>query len=415
MDKPRYWLLAAFVAAPLLIALTADRSELLRPQPPELRADASLTVISGRDSGGGTLREAIAAAARHPGRVRIVVHPARIALLSPLPPLVNADGVVLDAAASRCELDAAAIGDIPALQVTSPGSTISGLRVRNARDAAILVGAPRVTLRDVAVHDSADGVVLSGARSAVIERSLFERNTNGIRIDGTSPGATIRGCTFRRHDGAGIWAVSGTPNAAAALRIENNTFHGDRVSIVAVNLGAILTKNDIRGAVENGIYVMQGRTVVRSNRILGGAGGGILGDRADNLLLEQNEIDHNASVGIMVRSCRNATVQRNLVYANAYGIASIFGDRGAPNVIADNLVMSHRIDGVFIIGSSPLLRANRLLQNGGAAARVLDFVPWDGPRIASGPRFDANTFTGNKLNVAVRGEYRPKREPEAAR
>jgi parallel beta-helix repeat protein len=179
-----------------------------------------------------------------------------------------------------------------------------------------------------------------------------------------------------------------------------------------VNLGATIARNDIRGAVENGIYLMQSRSAVRSNRILGGAAGGILADRADNVRIEQNEIDHNASVGILVRSSRNAGVQRNVVYANAYGIASIFGDRGAPNVIAENLVMNHRVDGVFIVGSSPLLRANRLLQNSGAAARVLDFVPWDAPRIASDPRFDANTLTGNTVNAAVRGEYRPKRERE---
>lgn len=412
MAEKRYWALAAFVAAPLLIALTASRSESLRPQPPELRADATLEVISGRDRGGGTLREAITTAARHPGRVRIVIRPTRITLQSPLPPLVNADGIVLDASASRCELDASAIGDIPALRITSPNTTISGLRIRHARDAAILVAAPRATLRDVAVRDSADGIVLAGARGTVIERSLFERNTNGVRIEGNSPGAIVRGCTFRNHDGAGVWAVSGVRNDAPVLRIENSAFRDDRTSIVVVNLGANVTRNDIRGAVENAMYLMQSRSAVRSNRILGGAAGGILADRSDNVRVEQNEIDHNAAVGIMIRSSRNAGVQRNVVYANAYGIASIFGDRGAPNVIAENLVMNHRIDGVFIVGSSPLLRANRLLQNAGAAARVLDFVPWNGPRIASDPRFDANTLTGNSLNAAVRGEYRPKRERE---
>ncbi|HEY0140210.1 MAG TPA: right-handed parallel beta-helix repeat-containing protein [Thermoanaerobaculia bacterium] len=413
MGNRRYWALAAFIAAPLLIALTASRSESLRPDPPELRADAALEVISGRDSGGGTLREAITTAARHQGRVRIVVRASRITLLSPLPPLVNADGVVLDATISRCELDASAIGDIPALQITSPNTTVSGIRIRNARGAAILVRAPRATIRDVVIRDSADGIVLSGARGSFVERSTFERNTNGVRVDGSSPGTIIRGCTFRNHDGAGIWAVSGVRNDAPALRVENNTFRDDRISIVVVNLGATVQKNDIRGAVENGVYLMQSRSAVRSNRIVGGTAGGILADRADNVRIEQNEIDHNASVGIMVRSSSNAGVQRNVVYANGYGIASIFGDRTAPNVVADNLVMNHRVDGVFIVGSSPLLRANRLLQNGGAAARVLDFVPWDAPRIASDPRFDTNTFTGNALNSAVRGEYRPKREQGA--
>jgi hypothetical protein len=413
MAETRYGALAAFVAAPLLIALTASWSARLRPQPPDLRADASLDVMSGRDTGGGTLREAIITAARHKGRVRIVINPARITLLSPLPPLVNADGIVLDASASHCELDASAIGDVPALQVTSPDVTISGLRIRNARASAIAVSAPGATMRDVTIRDSANGILLASARGALVERSLFERNTNGVRIEGASSGATIRGCTFRRHDGAGVWAVNAVRNDAPALRVENNSFRDDRTSIVVVNLGATITGNQIRGALENGIYVMQSRSTIRSNRILGGSAGGILADRADNVRIEQNEIDHNANVGILVRASRNAGVQRNVVYANAYGIASIFGDGGAPNIIADNLVMNHRIDAVFIVGSSPLLRSNRLLQNGGAAARVLDFVPWTGPRIASDPRFDANTFTGNALNAAVRGEYRTKQERES--
>lgn len=414
MADRRYWTLGAFIAVPLLIALTARRAESLRPEPPELRADASLAVISGRDAGGGTLREALATAARHDGRVRITIQARHITLLSPLPPLVNADGIALDALASRCEIDASGIGDVPALQVMAAGSTISGLRIANARNAGILVRTRGVAMRDVAVRGSNDGVVIAGAAGTLIERSLFERNTNGVRVDGTSAGTTIRGCTFRGQDGAGIWAVSGG-RTAAVLRIENNRFHDDRVSIVAVNVAAAVTKNEIRGAAENAIFVMQSRSLLRGNRILGGAGGGILGERSDNLLVESNEIDHNAGVGIMVRSCRNSTVQRNVVYANGYGIASIFGDPGAPDVIADNTAMTNRIDGVFVVGSSPLLRTNRLLQNGSAGARVLDFVPWSGPRVASDPRFTGNTMRGNKYDDAVRGEYHPKREPEAAR
>ena len=309
------------------------------------------------------------------------------------------------------EIDAAAIGQTPAIRIVAPNTTISGLRIGNSRDAAILILAPRATIRDVAVHDSEKGVVLSGARAATLERSVFERNTYGVRIEGTSPGATIRGCTFVRHDGAGIWAVSGVRGDAPVVRIENNTFRDDRISIVLVNLAGFVTQNDIRGALENGIYLMQSRSAVRANRILGGAAGGILGERADDVRIEQNEIDHNKGVGVLIRSSRNATVQGNVIYANAYGLASIFGDSGAPNVLAGNLVMNQNVDGVFIVGGSPLLRANRLLQNGGAAARVLDYVPWSGPRIVSNPRLDVNTLTGNGINAAVRGEYRPKREP----
>jgi hypothetical protein len=267
----------------------------------------------------------------------------------------------------------------------------------------------------VAVRVSADAIVLAAARGALVERAVLDRNTNGVHLDDTSPGAVIRGCTFRRHDAAGIWAVAAAARPGAAIRIENNAFRDDRVAAVIANVGASLTGNDIRGALENGIYAMQSRAVLRSNRILGGAGSGILADRADGLLLDRNEIDHNASVGILIRSSRAAAVQNNVIYANAYGIADVFGDRAAPDVITGNLVTENRLDGVFLIGSSPLLRGNRLLQNGASAARVLDFVPWSGPRIPSDPRFDANVLRGNRLDLAVKGEYRPRREQEGSR
>jgi parallel beta-helix repeat protein len=412
MARQRYAALAAFVAAPLVVALTARRWESIRPQAPELRADASLTVISSRDSGGGSLREAIVAAARQDGRVRITIVAKRITLLSPLPPLVNAAGVIVDASDSRCEIDARGIGNTPALQITAPRTTILGLRIRNARDAAMLVRADGALLRDVAISDSADGVVLAGARGTVVERSLFEHNGNGVRVDGTSSGAAIRGCTFRRHDGAAIWAVAAT-SSGSVLRIESNAFDGDRVSIVLVNLAAALTKNTIHGAIENAMYILQSRAAIRTNRVLGGAGSGIVADRADGLLLDHNEIDHNAIAGVMIRSCRNAALQNNTIYSNAYGIATIFGEAGAPNVLSGNLVMNNTVDGVFVVGSSPLLRTNRLLHNGGAAARVLDYVPWTGPRVVSDPRFDGNVLTGNRLNAAVRGDYRQPRPAES--
>jgi hypothetical protein len=197
------------------------------------------------------------------------------------------------------------------------------------------------------------------------------------------------------------------------LRIESNAFDGDRVSIVLVNLAAALTKNTIHGAIENAMYILQSRAAIRTNRVLGGAGSGIVADRADGLLLDHNEIDHNAIAGVMIRSCRNAALQNNTIYSNAYGIATIFGEAGAPNVLSGNLVMNNTVDGVFVVGSSPLLRTNRLLHNGGAAARVLDYVPWTGPRVVSDPRFDGNVLTGNRLNAAVRGDYRQPRPAES--
>jgi parallel beta-helix repeat protein len=178
-----------------------------------------------------------------------------------------------------------------------------------------------------------------------------------------------------------------------------------------INVPGLITGNEIQQDRESGIYLFGSRSVVRQNRIHGSAIG-LVADSSQGAIIEQNEIDGAGQVGLLVRNSRNTLVLRNRLYSNAYGVAAVFGSPPNPDVFDDNLVLANRFDGLFIVGASPLIRHNDVLDNRGAAARVLDFVPWEGPRVVAQPRLESNTFRANLVNEAVRGEYRPRREEE---
>jgi parallel beta-helix repeat protein len=389
----------------------------LRPWAPEQRIGARFFVTSPNDAGPGSLREAIFAADRSIERAVIVMRSDHVTLKSPLPPLVNPKGVVIDAQEARSEIDARGVVGAPVLEVRSPNSLVEGLKIRKAAGMAVLVRARGVRLRDVEITDSAEGVTLAeGASDVVVEGSRFERNGTGITVPPDSPNVAIRSSHFAHHDQAAVWAVS--PQASGSsegLVVSNNQFEDDRISVVLIHRAARIERNEFRRAREAAVYVMGDGAVVRGNRTREGAGLGIFADETQGVLIEQNELDHNAAVGIIVRSGGGTVVQRNRVYENGYGIAMVFGEKARPNLVADNLLFAQTQDAVFIVGGSPLVRDNRALQNRVAGLRILDFVPREGPRLAAEPLLQDNVLQNNSLDAPVRGEYRPPPAEEPVR
>src|SRR5262245_14514770 len=67
-----------------------------RPLPPERLATRLFRVTTAADSGPGSLRDAVFAADKVTGRARILIEVPRVVLETPLPPLVNPFGVVLE-------------------------------------------------------------------------------------------------------------------------------------------------------------------------------------------------------------------------------------------------------------------------------------------------------------------------------
>ena len=380
-----------------------------RPRPTELAADRTIAVITSRDSGPGSLRDAIFAAAESSERVRIEIRPRRIELRSPLPAIVNPRGVVFDAEASDARIDARRVGQVAVLNVAAPNTVISGLAIEHCGAQGILVQAEGVRLSNVELVDCAEGVRLaSSAQDAIIEDSRFRQNGTGIALTDRAT-AIIRRNYFWRHDQAGIWLVNERSREnAVPIQILSNEFEQDRIGVVAIHIPVVLQRNEFRGARESALYLMGRGAVVRQNRVRNGSSIGIFADSTEAVVMEGNEMDRN-TIGLLLRSSRNSLTRRNRIHSNAYGVAVVFGDAGSSNLLTDNLITSQTYDGLYVVGASPILRANVAVRNQQAALRILDFIPLRGPIVPAAPLLQSNRFQANLLDEPVKGVYR---EPE---
>jgi len=376
-----------------------------------------ILVTTPNDAGPGSLREAIFAADRADRAATIVFRTPRVVLTTALPPLVNPHGVHLDSGSNEIDIDARAQTGDSVIEIRSPGTVVEGLRIRGASGAALLIRAPRVQVRRVTITESSDGVTLAdGSSDVLVENSQFEGNGTGLVVDGVVPGVVVRNNRFARHEHAAIRALTAAPSAAATsagLLIRANTFDEDRVSLVLIHLGARVELNSFRRARESAMFLMGRGITVRGNRMRDSAGIGIFADDTEDALIEDNEVDHHAAVGVLVRSGSGTVAQNNRVYGNGYGIAIVFGDGARPHVVRGNLLIGQTQDALYVVGGSPLIQGNRALRNRVAAMRILEFVPLSGPRLPSVPHLADNVFLDNLLNAPVYGQYVVSRpEPE---
>ncbi len=389
-----------------------------RPLSPELRAAQEFQVTSTADRGTGSLREAIFAADSANQRARIIFRANRVVLQSPLPPLVNPLGIIVEAGGVMPEIDASGIGFGPVFDVSAPNSAISNIQVNNAPEQAVLVRAEGLRVLNLKTDNCDVGLyVAEGIKYLVIENSTFDRNRIGIWLATPGPEAIVRSNKFSANKEAAIWAVRRSElnfPQASKFEVKGNQFDGDRISLVLGNVPALIENNEFVKARDTAVYLLGQGAVVRENRIRNGAGTGVTADSTEGAVIENNEVDHNQALAILVRASRNALIQRNHVYKNGYGIAFVLGQRAGPNVAADNVLLSQQLDGIIVIGDSPILRGNRSANNTLAGLRILDFLPLDSGRVVSNPFLDNNTLAENKFNEPVRGEYRvtrPKKNP----
>ncbi len=388
-----------------------------RPAPLELRAGVEILVTSPNDAGPGSLREAIFAADRAGARARIEIRTAHIALESSLPPLVNPNGVVIDASHVSTEIDARAVPSGPVLDLAAARSVVRGLRIRGAAGPGILVRTSGARLTEVTLVDCDVGVhLVEGAEDLLVESSTFEANGTGVRVAAGASGVSVYNNRFRKQERAAVWAVSpSAPGTASPIVVvRQNRFDEDRISVLLINVPGQVEENQFMRAGEAAIY-LTGPGVVRRNHLQGGGRTGLFADAPDGALIEDNELDHNFAVGILLRRARRTEVLRNRVYENGYGIVVVFGDSRSPAVVADNLVLSQREDGLYVVAASPVLRGNRALANRRAGLRVLDYVPAQGVPVAGNPLLQDNVLRDNGLDAPVRGEYRePRLRQEAS-
>lgn len=393
-----------------LLAILQQSLSTRRPLSAWLRANQDFVVTSAADRGPGSLREAIFAADSAKQRARILLRSNRIVLESPLPPLVNPDGVIVEVDSGTAEIDASHIGFGPVFDIDAPNSDINGVAVSNAPDQAVLVRKSGFRLSNASLVACDVGLYASeGASDLVAENSRFEMNRIGIELSAYNSGTILRNNQFRGHENAAIWAVRGSQREipqSSEVELKGNHFDGDRLSVVLGNFPALVEANEFVKAREAALYLTGRGATVRGNRIRNGAGIGVFAHTSQETVIESNEVDHNHALAVLVRSSSNDVVQKNRLYDNGYGIAFVLGDRQRPNIAADNTLLSQQFDGIILIGDSPVIRGNRLLSNNLAGLRILDFVSLTGNRVVSEPFLGDNALAGNKLNEPIRGEYR---------
>ena len=396
------WVAVAFLGLCLLtLPWLAD----FRLPPVPDRAQDEFRVTTTGDGGLGSLREAIVAANRGPGRTRIVLPPFGIKIETPLPPLVNPAGIVVQGQ-SGTAIDASGLGGGPVLDVIAPGSSLRGFRILRAAGQGILVRSPNVQAEDLTLEACGTGVhVLGGARDLRVTGSRFEANVVGVELEDGVEGARIVDNAFRAHRRAGLWAVSSRDSGRPELVVLRNRFEGDAIGIVAMNVGARIEDNHISGFGDAGVFLSGRENALRNNRVRSGRTYGICAVSSEATVIEGNEADHNRAVGILLKNAFSTVVKANRVYANGFGIVVVFGDVLRPSRVAENLVWQQSFDGMYVIGGSPLVTGNQVRASGGAGIRIDDFEGVRGAVRLAKPLLSENVLERNLFDDPQRGRY----------
>jgi Right handed beta helix region len=380
-----------------------------RQQHPAGQAVGTLTVevTSDADRGPGTLREALFIVAAANGNADVRLKVKSVAPETPLPPLVNPHGVRIIAQQGGTQIDGHALSGGPVLDIAGANTSIEGLQLRNCPGSAILLRATQFRLRASSIESCDVGVdVAENASDVLFERNRFSGDRVGVRFAASTRNAVLVGNTFSNSRDAGVWAVRAEPDArGAALTMRENHFDGDRSGIVAANIAVLIERNEFANAAEAGVHLLGAGAVVRGNHVSGGAGMGIIADTARESVIDNNELDHLGAYGIMVRSSASVLVRANRVHNCGYGLAFVLGDPHRPSTAADNTIIAPQFNGIDVIGDSPILRNNQVLQPRAYALHVTDYEQPDGKRVLAHPTLENNNFRAGTPAVAD-GELR---------
>lgn len=369
-------------------------------EPGQAADSTAINVTSGNDRGPGTLREALFIAASAQGQATITVRVPKITLATVLPPLVSSRGVRLVAAETGAEIDATALPEGPVLDVTGSKVTIEGLRIRNCKEAGILLRAQHFRLQSTTIESCDVGIeVAENASQVQIERNRFANNRVGVRFTASNTDTTVVKNEFSAHRDTGVWAVRGAADSrGGAISIRDNRFTKERIGILAANVLVAIERNELLDSGEMAMQLMGTGAVVRNNRVSGGAGMGIVAENSRGTVIENNEIDGIEAYGIMLKGSADALVRGNRVHNSGYGLAFVVGS--SPSTAIDNTIIEPKFNGIDVIGDSPVLRGNQVLRPRALALKVVDFKPEGGQNVRSQPFLEGNNFDARGTIIA---------------
>jgi parallel beta-helix repeat protein len=410
--------LIAVVVVVLIAALGAVGRwyEVHHAAPEALSSNLAVRVTSGNDRGPGTLREALYIVATAPTAAAIVLEVPRVTLQTPLPPLVNARGIHISTQGRTTEIDARALPSGPVLDVAAANAMIEGLLIRGCPGTAILLRARRFRLSATTVHSCDVGVdVAENATDVLLERNRFVEDRVGIRFAASVTNSAVVGNAFQASRDAGLWAVrSEADNGAAPISVHDNHFRQDHTGMVSGNVALLIERNDLTGEQEAAIHLVGPGAVIRGNTVTGGAAApatgagpsgqdmGIVAENTRGLIIESNEIDGVGAYGILMRNSANALIRANRMHSCAFGMAFVLGNASSPSTAVDNTIIEPRFNGIDVIGDSPILRHNQVVQPHNLALHVENYQPPDGALVRATPFLEGNSFSLSEATVAAR-------------
>ena len=374
------------------------------------RAAGTLTVdvTSPNDLGPGTLREALFIVAAATGKANVLIKTKSITLKTGLPPLMNLHGVRIIGESPGVEIDAQGLADAPVFDVTGDNTSLEGLVLRNCRAAAILLRAAHFHLQSSTIQSCDVGVeVAESASSVLLERNRFANDRVGVRFTAPNRDTVVAGNSFIQDKVAGLWAVRGDAgprgNASArgggTITVRDNHFNGDGSGVVAGNVAILVERNDFANAPNGAVHLVGSGAVIRGNHIGGEAPMGIIAENARDAIIDGNELEHLTAYAIMVRGSANALLRANRVHNCGYGIAFVLGDPAHPSTAVENTIIEPKFNGIDVIGDSPILRRNQVLQPHLFALHVVDFQQPGAQNVRSQPFLEGNNFRADALQV----------------
>jgi parallel beta-helix repeat protein len=355
----------------------------------------TLNVTQGGDRGPGSLREALFAADTANSAAYIVIGVNSITLESALPPIVNPHGIQIEAQPAGVEIDARAVDQAsPVFDINAEHAAISGVTISHCPGSAVLVRAAQFRLSASSIDGCDVGVEIAGNASDVaIERNRFLNNHIGVRFSAWSRDTVIVKNEFNGNSTAGIWLVAAQPHAGVEpISVHVNQFRNGPTGVVVGNIASVLEHNDFDSMREAAIHVVGADAIVRENHISNGAAAGIVVEDAHGGVIQGNQLEHLDGYGILLRGSSDVLVRANRIQSCGYGLGFVLGDPHRPNTATDNALLDLKYNGIDVVGESPILRHNQVLQARAMPLNVQNFQSPNGQVTRAAPLLDRNSF-----------------------